>query len=481
MSSKHQTLRRSALVLAVSVAVLSGSAFAAGRVDASGLANNEPVDGFIVTYRQGSASKLSVATQQRSLDRAASTALARTNPLTLKHERTLGIGSELVQASRPLDRVEAETLMRQIAADPDVAFIEPNVRLYPTLTPNDTFFSLQYGFQSGTGGSNADQAWNLGFLGTGKIVAVIDTGYRPHVDLNANVINGYDFITNAATANDGGGRDASALDPGDWTTFVGQCYAGSPITNSSWHGTHVAGTVAAVTNNAAGVAGMAYKAKVLAVRALGRCGGTLADIADAVTWSSGGVVAGVPAVGANKATVINMSLGGGGVCTAASAMNVAINGAISRGTTVVVAAGNSNANVSGFTPASCPGPAGAPTNGLIVIGATDSAGVKASFSNFGALVDVSAPGVSIASTLNAGTTVPGADNYVYYSGTSMSSPHVAGLAALIQSKPAADCAPAKVEALIKTWIKPFGVPAPAAGTMGTGIINAFTAVSNAPC
>ncbi len=120
-------------------------------------------------------------------------------------------------------------------------------------------------------------------------------------------------------------------------------------------------------------------------------------------------------------------------------------------------------------------------NYLIVIGATDSAGVKASFSNFGALVDVSAPGVSIASTLNAGTTVPGADNYVYYSGTSMSSPHVAGLAALMQSKPAVDCAPAKIEALIKTWIKPFGVPAPAAGTMGTGIINAFTAVSNAPC
>lgn len=473
MSSKNSRLRRRALVLAVSAVFLSGTALAAGRVEISGLSNNEPVDGFIVTYRQGSASKLSVAAQQRSLDQAAATAFGRAKPLTLKHERTLGIGSELVQASRQLDRVEAETLMRQIAADPDVAFIEPNVRLYPTLTPNDTFFNLQYGFQSGVGGSNADQAWNLGFLGAGTIVAVIDTGYRPHVDLNANIINGYDFISSSFSANDGGGRDASALDPGDWVT-VGQCFPGSPASNSSWHGTHVAGTVAAVTNNTAGVAGMAFNAKVLAVRALGRCGGTLADIADAVTWASGGTVAGVPAVGANKASVINMSLGGGGSC-AGSVMQTAINGAISRGTTVVVAGGNSNANVSGFNPASCTG------NGLIVVGATDSAGVKASFSNFGAGVDVSAPGVQIASTLNDGTTVPGADNYVYYSGTSMSSPHVAGLAALIQSKPAVDCAPAQVETLIKTWIKPFGVPAPAAGTMGTGIINAFTAVQNAPC
>ena len=478
MLSKHSHLRRRALVVALSSLVLSGAAFAGDRVNVTGLSNNEPVDGFIVTYREGSASKSSVLNQQRALNQAATRVFGRTKPLTLKRERTLGIGSELVVANRALDRVDAETLMRQIAVNPDVEYIEPNIRLYSTLTPNDTFFNLQYGFQSGVGGSNADQAWNLGFLGAGKIVAVIDTGYRPHVDLNANIINGYDFIANVATANDGNGRDASALDPGDWAA-AGQCYAGSPASNSSWHGTHVAGTVAAVTSNAAGVAGMAFKSRVLAVRALGRCGGTLADIADAVTWSSGGTVAGVPAVGANKASVINMSLGGGGACSAASAMNVAINGAISRGTTVVVAAGNSNANVSGFTPASCPGPGGGTTNGLIVVGATDSAAKKAGFSNYGALVDVSAPGVNIASTLNAGTSVPGADNYVYYSGTSMSSPHVAGLVALMHSKPSADCLPAVCERIIKANIKPFGaVPSP--GPLGTGIINALTTLNATP-
>ncbi len=478
MSSKNSYLRRRALVVALSTLVLSGTAIAADRVNVSGLSNNEAVDGFIVTYRKGSASKASALNQQRALNQAAANAFGRTKPLTLKRERTLGIGSELVVADRSLDRVDAETLMRQIAVNPDVEYIEPNIRLYPSLTPNDTFFNLQYGFQSGVGGSNADQAWNLGFFGAGKIVAVLDTGYRPHVDLNANIINGYDFITNVATANDGNGRDASALDPGDWAA-AGQCYAGSPATNSSWHGTHVAGTVAAVTNNATGVAGMAFNSRVLAVRVLGRCGGTLADIADAITWSSGGAVAGVPAVGVNQAQVINMSLGGGGACAAGSAMNVAINGAISRGTTVVVAAGNSNANASGFTPASCPGPGGGTTNGLIVVGATDSTAKKASFSNYGTLVDVSAPGVSIASTLNAGTTVPAADNYVYYSGTSMSSPHVAGLVALMHSKPSVDRTPAQAEAIIKANIKPFGaVPAP--GPLGTGIINALTTLNATP-
>lgn len=472
MSSNHFHLRRRALVVALSSLVLSGAALAGDRVNVTGLSNNEPVDGFIVTYREGSASKASVLNQQRALNQAAASAFGRTKPITLKRERTLGVGSELVVANRSLDRVDAETLMRQIAVNPDVEYIEPNIRLYPTLTPNDTFFNQQYGFQSGVGGSNADQAWNLGFLGAGKIVAVIDTGYRPHADLNANIINGYDFITNVSTANDGNGRDASALDPGDWTT-AGQCFAGSPARNSSWHGTHVAGTVAAVTNNAAGVAGMAFNAKVLAVRALGRCGGTLADIADAVTWSSGGTVAGVPAVGANRAQVINMSLGGGGACSAASAMQVAINGALSRGTTVVVAAGNSNANVSGFTPAGCTGA------GLIVVGATDSTARKASFSSYGAGVDVSAPGVSIASTLNAGTTVPGADNYVNYSGTSMAAPHVAGLVALMHSKPSVDRTPAQAEAIIKANIKPFGaVPSP--GPLGTGIINALTTLNATP-
>lgn len=471
MSTQNKTLRRLALSAAVCGTLLSASAFAANRFDASGLAANGPVDGFIVTYRDGSVAKRDKTQLVNRVGTAANRAFGRAKATSVRLERTLGIGADLVRTDRKLDRVEAETLMRNIAADPDVLYVEPNIMLQPTLTPNDTYYNLQYGFQSGVGGSNANLAWDTGFRGAGKIVAVIDTGYRPHVDLAANIINGYDFISSAATGNDGNGRDADASDPGDWTT-AGQCYAGSPATNSSWHGTHVAGTVAAVTNNAAGVAGMAHQAKVLAVRALGRCGGTLADIADAITWASGGSVAGVPAVGANKASVINMSLGGGGACAAGSAMQTAINGALSRGTTVVVAAGNSNANVSGFTPASCTGA------GLIVVGATDSTGAKASFSNYGAGVDVSAPGVSIASTLNAGTTTPGADAYVYYSGTSMASPHVAGLVAMMHSKPSTDCLPATCESIIKANVKAFGVAPPQ--PIGTGIIDAQKTINATP-
>ncbi len=470
MVYRSRNARRSALALAVAAVAFSASAFAGELVNLSGLASGEPVDGFIVTYKDGSASKRDKTVMQRSLDRAGVNAFGRTRATALRHQRTLGVGAELVVADRKLDRVDAERLMRQIAADPDVAAIEPNIRLYPTLTPNDTFYNVQYGFQNGVGGSNANLAWDLGFRGAGKIVAVIDTGYRPHVDLGTNIINGFDFITDPFSGNDGGGRDTSALDPGDWVT-AGQCFPGSPARNSSWHGTHVAGTVAALTNNATGVAGMAYNSRVLAVRALGRCGGTLADIADAVTWSSGGTVAGVAGVGANRASVINMSLGGGGSC-AGSVMQTAINGALSRGTTVVVAAGNNNANVSGFTPASCTG------NGLIVVGATDSAGAKASFSNYGAGVDVSAPGVNIASTLNAGTTTPTTDNYVYYNGTSMAAPHVAGLVAMMHSKPSTDCTPAQCESLIKNNRKPFGVAPPQ--PMGTGIIDALRTINATP-
>lgn len=472
MSSHNVQLRLKVLAFAVTATLMSVPAWSADRVNVSGLANNEPVDGIIVTYRSDSAKKSSAAVLQRSLDRVAAASTSRGQALELRHERTLGVGAELIATGRPLDRVDAENLMRQIAADPDVVAVEANIRLYPALTPNDSFYNLQYGFQNGVGGSNANLAWDTGFRGAGKIVAVIDTGYRPHVDLNANIINGYDFISNVATANDGNGRDSSALDPGDWSA-AGQCGPGQPARNSSWHGTHVAGTVAAVTNNAAGVAGMAFNSKVLAIRALGRCGGTLADIADAVTWASGGTVAGVPAVGANKASVINMSLGGGGSCTG-SVMQTAITGALKRGTVVVVAGGNSNANVSGFTPASCTGA------GLIVVGATDSAGAKASFSNYGTGVDVSAPGVQIASTLNAGTTVPAADNYVYYSGTSMASPHVAGLVAMMRSKPSTDCTPSACETLIKNNRKPFGVVPPAATPMGTGIIDALKTINATP-
>ncbi|WP_425530384.1 S8 family peptidase [Xanthomonas campestris] len=272
-------------------------------------------------------------------------------------------------------------------------------------------------------------------------------------------------MSDATTARDGNGRDSNAADEGDWYA-ANECGAGIPAASSSWHGTHVAGTVAAVTNNTTGVAGTAYGAKVVPVRVLGKCGGSLSDIADAIVWASGGTVSGIPA-NANPAEVINMSLGGGGSCS--TTMQNAINGAVSRGTTVVVAAGNDASNVSGSLPANCAN--------VIAVAATTSAGAKASYSNFGTGIDVSAPGSAILSTLNSGTTTPGSASYASYNGTSMASPHVAGVVALVQSVAPTALTPAAVETLLKNTAR--ALPGACSGGCGAGIVNADAAVTAA--
>jgi serine protease len=205
-------------------------------------------------------------------------------------------------------------------------------------------------------------------------------------------------------ANDGDGRDADAHDPGNWSG--GQ--------NSNWHGTHVSGTIAAVTNNAKGIAGAAFGARLVPVRVLGVGGGDGSDIVDGIVWASGGSVAGAPA-NANPAEVLNLSLGGGGGCSAT--YQAAIDGAVARGSLVVVAAGNENLDASSGSLSTC--------NNVVVVGAHSNSAVRSSFSNYGAQVDISAPGSTIYSTINTGTTVPAAEGYANYQGTSMATPHVA--------------------------------------------------------
>jgi serine protease len=318
---------------------------------------------------------------------------------------------------------------------------------------------------------NVPGAWDKA-TGEGVKVAVIDTGYVAHSDLAANVIAGYDFISDPFMGNDGGGRDSNPADPGDWLR-AGECGTdqnGQPVpsrdTNNSWHGTHVAGTIAATTGNGKGIAGIAYNATIQPVRVLGKCGGTTADIIDAITWASGGSVQGVPA-NANPADVINMSLGGGGSCD--SGTQSAINGAVSRGTTVVVAAGNSNANAANFNPASC--------NNVITVAASDREGNRASYSNYGSVVDIAAPGGETAvssangiwSTLNTGTRSVGSENYVAYQGTSMAAPHIAGLAALMnQADPS--LTPGQIETAIKNNART--LPGTCSGGCGAGLADA---------
>ncbi len=446
----------------MALALGSGSAVAAGRVDTSGLQSAERFDQFIVKYRDGSAPRASAAAVQGRLDQAAG-GIGNGRALGLRHLRRLSVGADVVRVGRKMDRVEAASLMRQLAADPNVEYVEVDRLLQAVLTPNDPQYPQQWGYHDADAGIRANEAWDAA-TGAGVVVAVLDTGITSHSDLNANVIAGYDFVSDATAARDGNGRDSNPADQGDWYG-AGECgqIVGS---NSSWHGTHVAGTVAALTNNGVGVAGTAFNAKIQPVRVLAKCGGSISDIADAITWASGGTVSGVPN-NPTPAEVINLSLGGSGSCSAT--MQSAINGAVSRGTTLAIAAGNSNANTANFTPANC--------NNVIAVASVTSTGQRSSFSNYGALIDIAAPGSSIVSTLNAGTTTPGAESYASYSGTSMATPHVAGVIALLQSVSATPKTPAEVESIIKTNFRPF--PVTPTQTIGPGILDAKKVVDAA--
>lgn len=448
---------------AVALSAMAGAAIAAeppGLVNLTSLDAPAPGDGydrFIVKYRDDVAAPAD-ARRGQAYNPAG-------KPVRLGLLRKLAVGAQVFKADRKLDRVEAAALMRQIAADPAVEYVEVDQLMKAVLTPNDTYYSqYQWDFYEAAGGMNIDDAWNT-TNGSGVVVAVIDTGITSHSDLSANIVGGYDFISDAAMARDGNGRDSNPADQGDWYA-ANECGAGVPAANSSWHGTHVAGTVAAVANNAKGVAGVAYGAKVVPIRVLGKCGGYTSDIADAITWASGGSVTGVPA-NPNPAEVINMSLGGAGTCSAT--YQNAINGAVNRGSTVVVAAGNDNMNVSNAVPANC--------SNVIAVASTTRTGARSGFSNYGTGIDVAAPGSDIASTLNSGTTTPSSEGYAIYSGTSMAAPHVAGVVALMQAVAPSPMTPAAVESTLKSTLRAF--PVSIDRDIGDGIVDAQAAVAAA--
>ncbi|WP_345585969.1 S8 family peptidase [Streptomyces prasinosporus] len=443
-------------------AVAAPSAPPAPAADPAGAkaAAGAPVERLIVGYEKKAEEAESDAEAEKD-----ARAKGRKAGEALSFERRLGTGAALVDLGDELKGGSLQDVIDAFEADPDVAYVDRDIRMYATAAPNDTYYGRQWDFFESTAGMNVQNAWDGGATGRGVNVAVIDTGYVTHSDLGANIVPGYDFISDAANARDGGGRDGNPRDEGDWSA-ANECYSGSQPSDSSWHGTHVAGTVAAVANNGKGVTGVAYNAKVQPVRVLGKCGGSTADIADAIVWASGGSVPGVPA-NSTPADVINLSLGGSGSCQ--SVTQNAINGAVGRGTTVVVAAGNSNANASGFTPANC--------GNVVNVAAGDREGNRASYSNYGSIVDITAPGGETAvssangilSTLNSSATTPGTENYEAYQGTSMATPHIAGLAALMYEKDPA-ITPSRVESLIKNNAR--ALPGTCSGGCGYGLADA---------
>ena len=386
----------------------------------------------------------------------------------INHVREMALkGHHVFRMPQQLDSAAMDKLMAALKADPRILKVEQDTMMYPVLMPDDSLYTDQWHYFETVGGINAEAAWDKS-TGAGVVVAVVDTGYVFHSDLDGNMLPGYDFIDDLSLAGDGDGRDADASDPGDFTAR-NECYIGWPGYNSSWHGTHVAGTVAASTDNNQGVAGIAFDAQVMPIRVLGRCGGYTSDIADGIVWASGGSVSGIPDT-STPAQVINMSLGGSGSCS--STYQIAINAAVANGTTVVVAAGNSSGDANNYSPSSC--------DNVLVVAATDRDGDKAWYSNYGSAVDVAAPGGDtgtatgcVLSTLNDGATTPGNEIYAYYQGTSMASPHVAGIAALLYATDPATT-PADVMTAIETTTRP--IPGVCSGGCGSGIVDASAAI-----
>ena len=342
----------------------------------------------------------------------------------VKFLRNTSTDDAVIQTSKSLNKYQAKEFMEKVASDPDVASVEPDYINHPaylqdvTFTYNDPQYSKQWNLTNPTTGVQNTGNARLR-RGAHVKVAVLDTGYVPHPDLVTGMANGYDFISDPLSARDGDGRDPNPRDEGDYAPY-NLCKDQANAHTSTWHGTSVAGIIGARGGNGMGIVGTADLARVQPVRVLGRCGGRTSDIADAIIWAAGGHVDGVPD-NTYPAKIINMSLGTVSRCPAA--YQRAIDIARSKGAIVVAAAGNGNTEASKYAPANC--------MGVITVGATTKAGTRASFSNYGTRVNISAPGEDILTLSMNSLDRP--DNtkfsYDYESGTSMSAPHVSALLA----------------------------------------------------
>lgn len=443
-------------------------------------------DRLIIKYRNPSAARATgfgVARMDAMSSRAG---------MRLQHLRSTAGGAEVLRLPGMMPISEVQVMAQRLADDDNVEYAEPDRIYYPLLEPNDPRYTNgdQWHYRAASlepAAINLPAAWDITAGNSAVIVAVLDTGLVNHAEFNGRTVPGYDFVSQDGvnqffTANDGNGRDPDPSDPGDWvtnaeSTTVGGFFEGCEVSNSSWHGTHVAGTIGAASNNGLGGAGVTWNARILPVRVLGKCGGYISDITDGLRWAAGLPVTGVPN-NANPARVVNLSLGGPGACSITE--QNAISAARNQGAVVVAAAGNEavNLNNTPTSPATCPG--------VITVAATTRSGARSSFSNFGSAVTLTAPGGGgelgdILSAVNSGATgptaSPGGDSYNFYRGTSMSAPHVAGVVALMLSANPA-LTPTQVESQLRATARPFLLSSNCTTTTcGAGMLDATAAVT----
>jgi len=393
--------------------------------------NNVQVTGLIVSFRSMEAKLLS--RNNLPPPQALIEEINRLSGITVEFLRAMSLDRFVFSFPKTLTWAEAEIIVKRIRQSDNVESVEPNTRVNHSISPNDTYTSKQWSLQSSSefpGSAHLEPAWDITVGASDTVVAVVDTGVRPHVDFSSRLLPGYDFVSDP-TDNDGDGRDNNAYDPGDWSN-ADECGTGEPAQDSSWHGTHVTGIIAATGNNSSGIAGINWSTRILPVRVLGKCGGNRSDIIDGMLWAAGIAVPGVP-TNAYPAQIINMSLGGRspGGCTG-TIYPEAINQIKARGTLIIVSAGNNDSEAANYVPASC--------DGVMTVGSVGPYGYRASYSNYSDKykVDISAPGgdtklgdwAGIYSTVNSGNTVPEFSTYKYLQGTSMAAPHISGVASL---------------------------------------------------
>lgn len=375
--SRNFSSRRTAAVLAVlAVVVLTGGlalAHHAGPLNGvfSPISKTAPLmqqDSTKLYTADGLANSQSILVKFKSTTSSASIAAINKQNGASVRQTIAGIGVQ--QVDLPAG-VEVGAALKQYRSHAEVAYAEPNFVAQRFLTPDDTLYAKQWNLAK----INAPAAWDVSQGGYGPI-AVIDTGIdAQHSDLSGEVIGGYNFVNNSTDTSDDNG-----------------------------HGTHVAGIIAATSNNSNGVASIGYKGSLMPVKVLDSTGsGTYAAVASGIIYAAD-----------NGAKIINLSLGGS---SASQTLQSAVSYAEQKGVMIVAAAGN-NGNNAAVYPADYPG--------VIAVSATATDDTLATFSSYGSNITVSAPGVDVISTYNNG-------GYATMSGTSMAAPEVAGLLGLAAS------------------------------------------------